>query len=408
MTTPGYHMMAKPMGPVCNLQCGYCFYLEKNNLFQKNEKFCMSDEVLEAYVRKYINSQSVPEVAFVWQGGEPMLAGLSFYEKVVALQEKYANGKHITNSLQTNGILLDEEWCAFLKRHQFLVGISMDGPASIHDRYRVDTRGEGTFKKVLKGIKLLKQYGIEFNVLVSVSRESCQDGRKIYNFLKSIGVTHMQFTPLIERLPDEKANELGLHYAMPESKQTQVTDFSVIPKEYGKFLIEVFDTWMEEDVGKIFIHNVEAVLPVWMGLPATMCIYTQNCGGCLIVEHNGDIYSCDHFMYPQYKLGNIMQDDPWELLQSEEQRLFGLQKENYSLKCQMCDVKAVCGGGCPKHRFVLQDGGTVPTHYLCEGYEMFYRHINRYMRAIVQLIQHGRPASEVMDLAKGSVILLKS
>lgn len=408
MKTAGFHLMAKPVGPVCNLQCGYCFYLEKNCLFQKGEEFLMSDKVLEAYIFKYINSQNVPEISFVWQGGEPMLAGIPFYEKVIELQKKYANGKHILNSIQTNGTLLDEEWCAFFKRHQFLVGISMDGPASIHNQYRVDRHGEGTFKKVLQGIKLLQKYEIEFNVLVCVSRESCKYGTQIYNFLKNINVKHIQFTPLIERLADKDAIEWGFHYAMPDSKQIQVTEFSVIPKEYGDFMIEIFDNWMKEDVGTVFIHNIETVLPIWMGLPSTMCIHTQECGGCMIVEHNGDIYSCDHFMYPQYKIGNILTDDPWELVCSKKQVEFGqIKNKKLSIKCQMCEVKVICGGGCPKHRFITYGSDVVPTHYLCEAYEKFYRHINPYMRTIVKLIQNGRPASEVMDIARGTVLLLK-
>lgn len=373
----------------------------------------MSDEVLEAYISKYIATQHVPEISFVWQGGEPALAGLTFYEKAVKLQKKYGKDKRITNSFQTNGTLLDETWMEFFKDNHFLIGLSMDGPAPIHDKYRVDRKGAGTCEKVSRALDLLEEYGIEYNSLICVSRESCQDGAEIYRFLKSKGVKHMQFTSLIERLPDKKALALGLHYAMPDELRSigekAVTDFSVEPAPYGAFLIDVFDEWMKEDVGQIFIRNIEDILPVWAGRPPAMCIYGQTCGGCMIVEHNGDIYSCDHFMSPQYKIGNILDDDPSLLAESKLQRDFGLRKKEFlPPACKYCDVNAVCGGGCKKHRFIYGKSDEFPHHYLCKAYKKYYHHISPYMKAIVKLIQNDLPASKVMELKNGPIVVLKA
>lgn len=407
----GFHMMAKPMGPICNLNCKYCFYLEKNELFDHNEKFLMNDEVLEAYIKKYINSQSIPEISFVWQGGEPMLAGLDFYKKAINLQKKYAGEKKIINSIQTNGTLLDDEWCAFLKENGFLVGISLDGPVFFHDKYRVNRQGNSTFYEVVAGIELLKKYQIEFNVLMCVTKESVRYGKRIYQFFKHMGVRHIQFTPLVERVPDEQAMKMNLNYALTpvagEGKLSEVvTSFSVEPIAYGEFLVEVFDQWVKNDVGKTFISNIEVVLPAWMGLGATMCTYAEKCGESVIIEHNGDIYSCDHFMYPSYRLGNILTDDPMQLVKSKQQMEFGeVKNKKLSEKCRNCEVLFACRGGCPKQRFVQYQGDNLPTNYLCEGYKKYYTHIHRYMKAMVQLIENGLPASKVMELQKGPIMI---
>ena len=411
MSALGFHVMAKPMGPVCNLECKYCFYLEKNHLFPKGELFRMQDDVLEAYIQKYICEQDLPEIYFVWQGGEPTLAGIPFFEKVLALQKKWAGGKRIQNALQTNGILLDDTWCRFLHDHGFLVGISLDGPAFLHDQHRVDCAGKGTFDRVLQAISRLQRYQIEYNVLVSVTKETCAYGKRIYRFLRSLGVQHMQFTPIIEREPDEQAGKLGLHYAVPQEPRKQrgsgkVTSFTVEPEAYGAFLIDVFDEWIAQDVGRIFIRNVEDILPVYLGLRPTMCIYEEQCGGCMIVEHNGDVYSCDHFMYPEYRLGNVLRDGLSALAYSEKQQAFGARKRELPVSCRMCEVLPVCGGGCPKHRFVFQPEEELPVHYLCGGYRKFYRHIHPYMRAMAQMISNGIPASEVMKLRDGPLVYL--
>lgn len=412
MSVSGFHVMAKPMGPVCNLECKYCFYLEKNKLFPQGECFRMSESVLEAYIKKYICEQDIPEITFVWQGGEPTLAGIPFFQTVLRLQDRWAEGKQIHNALQTNGIMLDDTWCRFLRANDFLVGISLDGPAFLHDRNRTDCAGNGTFHRVLHAIGLLQQYGIEYNVLVSVTRESCAYGRRIYRFLRSLGVRHMQFTPVIERMPDQLAEELGLQYAVPQEPEAQcgnwqVTDFTVEPEAYGQFLTDVFDEWIEQDVGRIFIRNVEDILPVYLGLNPTMCVYEQQCGGCMIVEHNGDVYSCDHFMYPAYRLGNVQQDSLYALAHSEQQQAFGARKKELPMSCRMCEVLPVCGGGCPKHRFVCKQGETMPTHYLCAGYRMFYRHIHPYMKAMAQLISNNLPVTDVMKLKNGPLIYMQ-
>lgn len=410
MSAPGFHAMAKPMGPACNLACKYCFYLEKDKLFPQGESLRMSEPVLEAYIRQYV-SQDVPEISFVWQGGEPTLAGIPFYRQVCKLQAKCTGGRTIRNAIQTNGVLLYENWCRFLQANGFLVGLSLDGPAFLHDRYRVDSAGKGTFHRVLHAIELLQQYGIEYNVLVSVTQDACAYGRRIYRFLRSLGVRHMQFTPVIERQPNRLADALGLRYAVPQAPQAQcgswrVTDFTVQPEAYGAFLCDVFDEWVAQDVGSVFIRNVEDILPVYLGLAPTMCVYGQQCGGCMIVEHNGDVYSCDHFMYPAYRLGNVLTDRLDELAHSQQQRAFGARKQQLPMACRMCEVLPVCGGGCPKHRFVCAPGETLPTHYLCAGYRRFYRHIHPYLHAMAQMLSHGIPVREVMKLRDGPLVYL--
>ena len=328
----GYHILVKPIGPLCNLDCGYCFYSEKKTFFPRQSNFSISDEVLEAFIKKYITSQEIPEIQFVWQGGEPTLLGLDFCKKVVLLQKKYAGNKKIINSLQTNGTLLSDEWCVFLKNNSFLVGLSLDGPASLHDIYRVDRKGGPTHSKVMHALSILKKHGVPFNVLVCVTRESSTHPMEIYRFLKEQGVRYIQFTPIVERIPDDEAVELGLRHAPPpdvscERNNLTVSTATVEPETYGDFLIQVFEEWVRNDVGKIFIMNFEWALEAWIGLPSTICIFSEECGRTLIMEHNGDIYSCDHYVYPEYRLGNILTDDPKNIVELEKQRIFGQEKK---------------------------------------------------------------------------------
>lgn len=401
----GFHIMAKPAGPACNLRCKYCFYLEKKNFYKETPPHAMDDAVLEAYVKTYCD-QPIPEISFVWQGGEPMLAGLDFYRRALAYQEKYAGGRKIVNSIQTNGTLLNEDWCALLKEHNFLVGLSFDGPKFLHDKYRVDASGEGTFERVMDSIHLLQTHDIPFNIMCCVTREATPHGLQIYRFLRGLGAEHIQFSPIVERVPDACAEEYGLDYGTPDGESSAATPFSVIPEEYGAFLMEVFDEWIAHDVGKVFIHNIESVLPAWLGLDATMCIYAKQCGRSIIVEHDGSLFSCDHFMYPEYRIGNIQTDDVPMLLDSERQTAFGARKsELLSAECKHCEVLFACHGGCPKHRFVPTDGD-VPQNYLCGAYRAFYRHIHRYMKAMAQLITQGEPASRVMELLSGGTIVI--
>ena len=403
----GYHLMAKPMGAVCNLACKYCFYLEKKSLFKEKEDYRMPYNVLEAYVKNYIETQNVPLISFVWQGGEPMLIGIDFYKKAIELQKKYSAGKKITNSIQTNGILMDDEWAVFFKNNNFMVGLSLDGPKHVHDKYRVDTNSNPTFDKVMNALEIFKSHNIEYNILASVSLYSSLYALEIYDFFKSNNIKFIQFTPLVERLPDEKSQTLGFHYSMPNSTQNNVTDFTVDPIKYGDFLISIFDKWVKNDVGEIFVMNFEWALTSWLLLPNTICIFSDKCGGCAVIEHNGDIYSCDHYVYPDYKLGNIVNDDVYKLMTSQKQVDFGESKEkNLPESCKLCDAFFACRGECPRHRFNFFPSGEYNKSYLCDAYQKYFRHIHPYMKAMRQLIENNLPVSDVMTLDKNPIVIV--
>jgi len=410
--TKGIHILAKPIGPLCNLNCDYCFYLEKKSLFPEEKSFRMSDEVLSAYITKYITSQSTSVVEFVWQGGEPTLLGLDFFRRVVELQKPFTHEKNIVNSLQTNGTLLDDEWCKFLKENNFLVGISLDGPEEIHNRYRCDSKGEGSFDKVMRGVKLLQKYSVNYNVMVGVARETAYKPLEVYRFFKKEGIEFIQFVPIIERVADPETRRCGLHLAGPsaldkEEKNTQVTPWTVEPEKYGDFLIAIFDEWVKNDVDKVFIMNFEWALNSWVDNPSPVCLHAPQCGKCIIVEHNGDIYACDHCMYPEYKLGNIVTDDPVEMVDTSLSKGFGISKyEALPTSCLECNVLKACWGGCPKHRFTTTYSGEPGLHYLCEGYKKFFHYIGKYLRVIAQLLDQGLPASYVMDIAKGHPLVI--
>ncbi len=408
----GFHMLAKPIGPVCNLNCTYCFYTEKAALFKKQSHFKMEEDVLEAFIQQYIEHQDIPEIQFVWQGGEPTLMGLAYFKKIRVLQKKYAGGKRIVNSLQTNGILLDAAWCAFLKEEDFLVGVSLDGPQAIHDVFRRDNRGESTFKQVVAGIKMLQAYGVEYNVLACVSSASKGCGGEVYKFLRELGVKHIQFSPVVERHPNHRALELGLKHAAPQQDctpwiESPVTDFSTGQGDYGSFLCDVFDIWIREDVGHIFVSNFEWALQTWMGLPSTVCVFSKTCGRAMAIEHNGDIFACDHYVYPEYKLGNILTDSPAELVEGDTLKQFGKSKQDMlHEQCKQCEVLFACNGECPRHRFVLEEESEVGISYLCGDYQKYFRHIHRYMKVMVQLIDNGLDASKVMDVIKGPIAVV--
>lgn len=412
----GFSILAKPIGPICNINCGYCFYNEKKVLFNEEENFRMSDKVLEEFIKKYICSQQIHEIQFVWQGGEPTLIGIDFFHKVILLQKKYAGGKRIINILQTNGMLLSDKWCEFLKDNNFLVGVSLDGPENINDKYRVDQYGNSTFLKVMQSLSLLKKYEIQFNVLVCVTRESSKKPLEIYRFLKQQDIKFIQFTPVVERIPkyDNVAIENGLKYATPNStydrnQENLVTDFSVKCGEYGEFLIKVFDEWVKNDVGSTYIMNFEWALEAWLGLPSTVCIFSKQCGRALAIEHNGDMYSCDHYVYPKYYLGNIVNDDPNEILESDEQKTFGQSKETLlPEQCINCEVKFACNGECPRHRFIRTYDDNPGLSYLCSDYRKFFTYIHPYMKVMVKLIESKLPASRVMDVIKGPLVIFKT
>ena len=307
----GIHIVAKPIGPVCNLNCEYCFYLEKKALFSAGEQYRMTDEVLRAYIANYITSQPTPVVEFVWQGGEPTLLGLDFFRRVIELQKPFAGRKTITNSLQTNGTLLTDKCCAFLKEHNFMVGISLDGPKEVHDRYRRDRKGNGTFDRVMRGLKLLQKHEVEYNVLACVARDTAKRPLDVYRFFKGEGIEFIQFIPIVERMPDVNSTHLGLRLAGPAALEKveqhfDVTPWTVIPEEYGDFLIAIYEEWVRHDVGKVFVMNFEWALNAWIGNPSPICVHAKQCGQSLVIEHNGDVFACDHCVYPQYRLGNIM------------------------------------------------------------------------------------------------------
>jgi uncharacterized protein len=403
--------MAKPIGPKCNLNCDYCFYLEKEALFPKEDNCRMSDEVLRAYINKYIESKNTPEVEFVWQGGEPMLLGLDFFKKVVELQRPFMNQKKIINSLQTNGTLLTDEWCTFLKANKFLVGISLDGPKEIHDRYRRDRVGNDTFEKVVRGLKLLQKYGVEYNVMATVGKATAYKPLEVYRFFKELNVDFIQFVPVVERWADAKEEKCGLKLAGPSALDRQeenlrVTEWSVEPEKYGDFLISIFDEWIRNDVGTINVMNFEWALHAWIGNPSPACIFAQQCGESIIVEHNGDLYACDHCMYPEYKIGNIVDENLVESIEQSKKKGFGICKDQALPRwCKECAVLKACWGGCPKHRFSRTYYDEPGLNYLCAGYKKFFFYIRKYLKAITQLLENGYPASHIMKTFDGPLVL---
>ncbi|HSU68103.1 MAG TPA: anaerobic sulfatase maturase [Tepidisphaeraceae bacterium] len=404
-----FHVMTKPVGPICNLDCKYCFYLEKEKLYPGKSNWRMPDDVLERYVRDYIAAQEVPQVSFAWQGGEPTLMGVDFFRRVVELQQRYANGKSVSNAMQTNGTLLDDEWCEFLKSNQFLIGLSIDGPRKHHDLYRVDKSGNPTFDRVVAAMRLLKKHAVDFNTLCVVSRANSLAPLDTYRFLKSEGSGYVQFIPLVERagggdLPLAEPPTLVEPGrvrlpVVPDQSTASVTPWSVEPLAYGNFLCAIFDEWVRRDVGRVFVQIFDVQLGITMGYPSTLCVFGETCGNALALEHNGDLYSCDHYVYPQYRLGNVANDSIAELVASPAQRKFGADKRDTLPKyCRECDVRAHCNGECPKHRFLTTPDGEPGLNYLCAGYKKFFRHMQPYMRTMSELMAQGRPAAEIMRL----------
>jgi uncharacterized protein len=392
--------MGKPVGPICNLDCKYCFYLDKEKLYPSPRKFVMSDEVLDNYVRQYIASQPGAEVSFAWQGGEPTLLGVGYFRKVVELQARYANGKTIGNSIQTNGTLLDDEWCTFFKENRFLVGISIDGPRELHELYRVDKLQRSTFDKVMAGIELLKRHRVDFNTLTVVHRESARHPLEVYRFLKEIGSTYIQFIPLVER-------STGTGLAAPPllspttddpALSATVTPWSVDAHDYGNFLVEIFQEWVRQDVGRIFVQVFETALSNWMGLGSSLCIFAETCGRALALEHNGDVYSCDHYVFPRHKLGNVLDQEISELAELPVQQGFGAAKrDTLPDYCRQCDVRFACHGECPRNRFLQTPDGQPGLNYLCTGYRHFFRTIDPTMKEMARLLRDGRPAADIMN-----------
>lgn len=397
--------MTKPIGSRCNLDCSYCFYLEKEKLYTDAGGMRMKPEVLETYVRDYIAAQPGPVVSFAWQGGEPTLLGVDFFRQAVALQQRYANGKTIDNAFQTNGVLLDDEWGVFLKENRFLVGVSIDGPRELHDAYRVDKGNKPTFDRVMAGIEVLKRHQVEFNTLTTVHRKNSPHPLLVYRFLKEIGSGYIQFIPIVER---NAANpDSGLWLAPPPDHEDasalddQVTAWSVRPVEYGNFLTAIFDDWIKTDVGRVFVQHFDSALANWAGAPAGICIFSEKCGRALAVEHNGDVYSCDHYVYPRYQLGNLMNTTLASLVDSPQQKAFGEAKSaTLPRYCRECPVRFACHGECPKHRFLKTPAGEPGLNYLCAGYKKFFTHIDSPMKTMAALLAMRQAPANIMQMPR--------
>ena len=407
--TRPFHVMSKPIGPICNLDCRYCFYLEKEHLYPAERRWAMPDEVLEQFIRQYIQSQPGPHVSFTWQGGEPTLLGVRFFRRVMELQRKYADGRQVDTALQTNGTLLDEEWADFLAEHRILVGISIDGPPDLHDAYRVDKQGRPTAHKVLSAIELLKRHGVDFNTLTVVNHINSRRPLEVYRFLREIGSGFLQFIPLVERhAPGEAATKReGLWLAGPPGTgqdEALVTDWSVRPRDYGAFLSTIFDEWVRRDVGQVFVQAFDVALANWMRMltgyeSPRLCFFSDTCGNALAIEHNGDVYSCDHYVYPEFRLGNILKRPLGELVNLPFQRKFGLDKsDTLPAYCRACEVRFACHGECPKHRFIRTPAGEPGLNYLCQGYRAFFNHIDPAMRAMAGLLAKNQPPALVREL----------
>jgi uncharacterized protein len=406
-----FHILTKPIGPICNLDCRYCFYLEKEHLYPEERKWAMPQPVLEAYIRQYIQSQNTPEIYFAWQGGEPTLLGVDFFKNVVNLQQKCAGGKQIFNALQTNGTLLDDDWCEFLSHHRFLIGLSIDGPPELHDEFRVDKKGATTFDAVMRGLRFLQKHNVEFNTLTVVHRSNANQPLKLYNFLKEIGSVFLQFIPLVERRPQNiQLTVHGLTFAEPrisgeaDDPSAQVTPWSVEPAQYGRFLCEIFDHWVRHDVGNTFVQMFDVALSNWMGLGSPLCVFAETCGAAMAIEHNGDLYSCDHYVYPRYKLGNVLDASLAEMAQSPAQQKFGLDKLATLPKyCRECEVRFACNGECPKHRFIQTPDGEPGLNYLCAAYKQFFSHVDPFMQTMARLLHANRPAADIMEILRAEM-----
>jgi uncharacterized protein len=408
--TRGLHVMSKPIGPICNIDCKYCFYLEKEKLYPDTRKWRMPDDVLEEYIRQYIAQQDVPEISFAWQGGEPTLLGVDYFRNVVALQKRYANGKRIHNAFQTNGTLLNDEWGDFLSSNGFLVGLSIDGPRELHDRYRVDKKQNGTFDAVMGGLGFLKKHAVEFNTLTVVNRVNSHRPLEVYNFLKKIGSGFIQFIPLVERAASTGPlavlnNRMSLDFAEPPIPGEQpdpsspVTPWSVEAETYGQFLVTIFDQWVRHDVGRTFVQLFDVALGIWAGAGSSTCVFAEKCGRALAMEHNGDVYSCDHYVYPKYKLGNVMNASLASLVDGVQQRQFGDDKSStLPAYCRKCEVRFACNGECPKHRFIDTPDGEAGLNYLCAAYKRFFHHVDAPMRTMTKLLNAGRAPAEIMSL----------
>lgn len=393
-----FHVMVKPAGAACNLRCDYCFYLEKDLLYPDRAGIIMEDGVLDAYVRQVVESQAhLPEINFAWQGGEPTLAGLEFFQRAITLQKQYAEGKSVYNALQTNGILLDEKWAMFLKEHEVLVGLSLDGPERFHNACRKNAQGQPSFKEVMAALQVLHDHEVDFNLLACVNRYTAAAPEEVYPFLRAHSAGFIQFIPVVERRINEpRAGELSL-IAPDDEREGAVTEWSVPQGSYGRFLNAVFDQWVRRDVGTTFVQLFDITLESWLGVDPSLCFFRERCGDALILERNGDLYSCDHFVYPQHRLGNILEENLTVLSTSEQQQAFGdAKRDALPGQCQRCPMLTLCRGECPKHRFMKDENGEAGLNYLCEDYRRYFSHTAPFMQFMVEELRNHRPPANVM------------
>lgn len=395
------YVMLKPAGAHCNLACKYCYYLEKNNLYQNSHRHLMSDDMLEQFTREYNEAQTMPQVLFTWHGGEPLMRSIDFYKKALALQKKYANGKQIDNVIQTNGTLLTDEWCEFFAKNHWLVGISIDGPQEYHDHYRVTPAGKPSWEKVMQGISLLKKHRVEWNAMAVVNAYNAEHPLEFYHFFRDNGCQYLQFTPIVERLTEhEDGRTLA---SLADDREIPLTDASVTPQQWGNFLCTIFDDWVRHDVGKTFVEIFDCTLANWMGVLPGICAYSKECGHAGVMEHNGDVYSCDHFVFPEYKLGNIREQSLIDMLYGEKQQAFSrLKHTSLPRQCKECDMEFACHGECPKNRFEKDKYGEPGLNYLCQGYYQYYTHVAPYMDFMKRELLAQRPPANIMNVLKNN------
>lgn len=395
------YVMLKPAGAHCNLACKYCYYLEKNNLYQNTPRHLMTDEMLEQFTREYIEAQTMPQVLFTWHGGEPLMRSIDFYRKALALQKKYAHGKQIDNVIQTNGTLLTDEWCEFFAKNHWLVGISIDGPQEFHDHYRVTPAGKPSWEKVMQGISLLKKHRVEWNAMAVVNAYNAEHPLEFYHFFRDNGCQYLQFTPIVERLTEhEDGRTLA---SLADDREIPLADASVTPAQWGNFLCTIFDDWVRHDVGKMFVEIFDCTLANWMGVLPGICAYSKECGHAGVMEHNGDVYSCDHFVFPEYKLGNIREQSLIDMLYGEKQQAFSrLKHTSLPRQCKECDMEFACHGECPKNRFEKDKYGEPGLNYLCQGYYQYYSHVAPYMDFMKRELLAQRPPANIMNVLKNN------
>lgn len=393
------YVMLKPVGASCNLRCKYCYYLEKANLYKNAPTRNLSEELLESFTKEYIEAQTMNDVLFTWHGGEAMMRPLSFFKKAMEFQRRYARGRRISNTLQTNGTMITDEWCEFLRENNWLVGVSIDGPEDFHDEYRRGFNNAPSWKKVMKGIDLLKKHGVEWNAMPVVNDYNADYPLEFYNFFKEIGCNYIQFTPIVERIVKHTD---GRHLAsLNDAEDAPLADFSVTPEQWGTFLCAIFDEWVRKDVGKTYVEIFDCTLANWVGETPGICVYAKECGHAGVMEFNGDVYSCDHFVFPEYRLGNVKEHTLVEMLYGEQQQKFSALKHvSLPRQCKECEWEFACHGECPKNRFLHDGYGNPGLNYLCRGYKMFYSHVAPYMDFMKDELMHKRPPANVMQVAE--------